>query len=470
MVGYSEDELLHKSFVDITHPDDVRADLDLAEQVFRQEIPFYRIQKRYVRKNGEIIWIKMTASVICDTNGEPLYGLGMVEDITETKRAQEEAFARQKLESVGTLAGGIAHDFNNLLGGVLAQAELGLAKLAAGSNSEAELKAIRNVALRGSEIVRELMVYAGKEAAVLEWVDVRRIVEEMLELLKVSVSKHAVVEANLGSDLAPVRANAAQLRQLVMNLVMNASDAIGDRDGVIRVSTSRLKVGDAGTISGQLPGGGYLQLEVSDTGRGMSPETRAKVFDPFFTTKSTGHGLGLAVVEGIVRSLGGAIDLVSTPGKGTTFQILLPVAETGEPATSGAVFDAQEPKPPSQLRAVLLVEDELPLRQAVGEMLRRRGLNVFEARDGSSAISLLRANAGKIDVILLDLTIPGASSREVVAEASLVRPDIRVVLTSAYGEEMVKDTMSAPQLRGFIRKPFRLGDLVKTLENALSEG
>jgi C4-dicarboxylate-specific signal transduction histidine kinase len=173
------------------------------------------MQKRYVKKNGEIIWINLTASVIRDHDGEPLYGLAIVEDITEVKRAQEQAFARQKLETVGTLAGGIAHDFNNLLGSVLAQAELGLEEHAAGSNPEAQLRAIRDVALRGSAIVRELMVYAGKETAVLELIDLSQIVEEMLELLKVSVSKHTVMEANLGKDLPPVRANAAQLGGLL---------------------------------------------------------------------------------------------------------------------------------------------------------------------------------------------------------------------------------------------------------------
>jgi len=471
MLDYSEDELLLKSFADITHPDDVRADIELAKALFRSEIPFNRMQKRYIKKNGEIIWINLTASLIRDHDGEPLYGLAMVEDITEVKRAQEQAIAWQKLESVGTLATGIAHDFNNLLGGVLAQAELGLEENAAGSNPEAALKAIRNVALRGSEIVRELMVYAGKETAVVGLVDISQIVEEMLELLKVSVSKHAVVEANLGKDLRPVRANAAQLRQIVMNLITNASEAIGDRDGVICVSTSRVTVGrNSGAKSDHLADGDYLQVEVTDTGRGMSLETQAKVFDPFFTTKSAGRGLGLAVVEGIVRGLGGSIQLLSVLGKGTTFRILLPFAETGDPATNDAVLGIKEPTGPSQPRTVLLVEDESPLRLAVGEMLRRRGFKVFEAADGLSAISLLRANVGNIDLIFLDLTIPGASSREVVEEAAQVRPDIRVILTSAYSQEMVTSMVRAPQIRSFIRKPFQLGDLVKTLENVLSEG
>jgi CheY-like chemotaxis protein len=292
----------------------------------------------------------------------------------------------------------------------------------------------------------------------------------MLELLKVSVSKHTVMEANLGKDLRPVRANAAQLRRVVLNLVTNASEAIGDRYGVIRVNTSRVTVcRNSGAISDPLAVGDYLQLEVTDTGRGMSLETQAKVFDPFFTTKSAGHGLGLAVVDGIVRGLGGSIHLLSAPGNGTTFQILLPFAETGDLPTNDAVSGIKEPTRPSQPRSVLLVEDEPPLRLAVGQMLRRRGFKVFEAGDGLSAISLLRANAGNIDLILLDLTIPGASSREVVEEAVQVQPDIRVILTSAYSQEMANSTVIAPQIRCFIRKPFQLGDLVKALESVFSE-
>lgn len=204
MVGYDEAQLVQMSFVDITHPDDVGADVELAEKLFRGEIPFYRIQKRYMKRTGEIIWINLTASIINGPKGEPLHGLAMVEDITEIKRTQEEALVRQKLESVGTLAGGIAHDFNNLLGAVQAQAELALVDI--GSSCKEELTAIRDVAIRGSEIVRQLMIYAGKETTDVQLVDLSKIVEEMLSLLKISVTKHAVIEANLDQDLPAIRA------------------------------------------------------------------------------------------------------------------------------------------------------------------------------------------------------------------------------------------------------------------------
>ena len=240
MVGYPEVELMQKTFAEITHPDEVRIAVDSAERLFKREIPIYRTQKRCQKKNGEIIWVNLTASIIFGPDGRPLHAIAMMEDVTEIKRVQDEAFSRQKLESVGTLAGGIAHDFNNLLGAVQAQAELGLTELGEGSSCEEELKAISEVAMRGSEIVRQLMIYAGKETAADARVDLSKTVDEMLALLRVSVTKRAVIEAHLDQNLPAICASAAQLRQIVMNLITNASDAIGDRDGVIRVITRRV--------------------------------------------------------------------------------------------------------------------------------------------------------------------------------------------------------------------------------------
>ncbi len=467
MVGYDEVELLQLSFVDITHPDDVRTDVYLAEQLFKREIPFYRIQKRYVKKSGEIIWINLTASMITGPNGEPHHGLAMIEDVTEIKRTQEEALFRQKLESVGTLAGGIAHDFNNLLGAIQAQAEMAVTEMDAGASCREELKVICDVATRGSEIVRQLMIYAGKENSVPGPVDLSKTVDEMLSLLKVSVTKHALIQAELQHDLPDIQASAAEIGRVVMNLITNASDAIGDRDGEIRVITRRVTLkGQSAAIA--LPDGDYVQLEVTDTGCGMSPQTQAKVFDPFFTTKSAGRGLGLAVVQGIVRSLGGAIQLTSEPDRGTTFQVFLPCAKTTASASGRAMSGDGGDAVPVRHGTVLVVEDEGNLRQPVVKMLRKSGFEVFEAADGTSAIDLLRANGASIDAILLDMTIPGASSREVVDVAANVRPNIKVILTSAYSQEVIEGSMRAPQICNFIRKPFQLAELLKMLRNSLS--
>jgi nitrogen-specific signal transduction histidine kinase/CheY-like chemotaxis protein len=393
----------------------------------------------------------------------------MTEDITEIKRVQEEALLRQKLESVGTLAGGIAHDFNNLLGAVQAQAELASTELDPDSPCQEELKAICQVAARGSEIVRQLMIYSGRERGDFGLVDLSNTVDEMLLLLKVSVTKRAVIEAHLDRDLPPILASGGQLRQIVLNLITNASDAIGDRDGVIRVITRHVTLtGESGAASfPTLSDGDYVQLEVSDTGRGMSTETQARVFDPFFTTKSAGRGLGLAVVHGIVRTLGGAIHLTSEPDNGTTFQILLPSAETAAPA-NGREDIRGKVVVPTQHGTVLVVEDEDVLRQAVVKMLRKTGFEVFEAADGASAIARLHADGLRVDVMLLDLTIPGASHHEVIAEAAKAKPNMAVILTSAYSQEVIAGEMSSLPIRSFIRKPFQFGDLLNALRNALS--
>jgi CheY-like chemotaxis protein len=252
-----------------------------------------------------------------------------------------------------------------------------------------------------------------------------------------------------------------------MNLITNASEAIGDRDGIIRLTTRAVTVSRATGLLKGVPEGDYVELAVSDTGAGMPPETQARVFDPFFTTKSAGRGLGLAVVHGIIRSLGGGIQIASEPGTGTTVRILLPSAETTADAIIDPVSSGDEPAQQPHRFTVLVVEDEDPLRQAVVKILRREGFEVYEASNGSAAIDRLRADGGKVDLILLDMTVPGASSPEVVAEAARVRPDIKVIVTSAYSREMIMDKMRASQIYGFIRKPFRLGDLMKMLQDVV---
>jgi CheY-like chemotaxis protein len=291
----------------------------------------------------------------------------------------------------------------------------------------------------------------------------------MLELLKLSVSKHAILETDLPDGLPPVRANAAQLRQIVMNLVINASEAVTSRDGYVRVATRRARPDAPGAAFENLADGNYVAIEVSDTGSGMSDENRARMFDAFFTTKSGGHGLGLAVVQGIVRSLGGAIDVVTELGTGTRVKVLLPCIAAAPEVIQDSARRFSEPAGSGRRPKVLVVDDEQPLRQVIVKILRKRGCEVVEAGDGSAAIQALRANSGKIDVVLLDMTLPGAPSNDVVDEASHW-PDVKVVLTSAYSREMLAPSLASPQVQGFIRKPYELDDLVQALFDACSSG
>jgi len=463
-----EQELGH-GWAEGIHPDDAERCFSGYCEAFDARRDCH-IEYRLRRADGEYRWVLCSGVPRFAPGGVFAGYIGSDIDITDLKSAQVEAVERQKLESLGALTSGIAHDFNNLLGSVLAEAELAELEVSAGSSPVVQIQRIKAVAVRASEIVRELMIYSGQDQAEFGSVDLSRLVEEMLELLKVSISKHAVLKTELRKHLPAVRGNAAQIRQIVMNLIINASEALGEKDGVIHVTTSLAGGGrNRSTIpSTNLAEGDYLRLEVSDTGCGITEEQRARIFDPFFSTKFAGRGLGLAVVHGIVRAHAGSIHLSSRPGRGTKFQVFLPcAANASEQNPAPAPESAVETN--GAAATLLFVEDEESLRAAVSKMLSRRGYSVVGAGDGSAAVHLLRSHPREIDIILLDMTLPGTPSREVIAEAQRTRPSVKVVLTSAYSREMVAQSLEAPIVRGFIRKPFQFGELLQLLRNTLDE-
>jgi PAS domain S-box-containing protein len=464
--GKTPEEIAGRPIVDVIGPsgyEDIRPCVESVlsgkKEEYEAEVDYRGIGRR---------WIHAAYMPTRGLDGKVDGWIAIVTDITDLRRAREESFSRQNLESLGTLAGGIAHDFNNLLGAVQAQAEMAQAGLAEGSSPEEELKAIRDVAARGSEIVRELLIYAGKEGKDAELLDVSQVIAEMLELMKISVSKHATFKTDLSQNLPSIRASTAQISQLVMNLVSNASEAIGDRDGTVQVSTRRITLGPDSPEIDRLAEGEYVQLEVSDTGHGMSPETSARVFDPFFSTKSAGRGLGLSVVRGIVSKLGGTIHLSSELGHGTSFLILLPCADSLSEAMREPISDIGQPEWPSQAARVLIVEDEDPLRLATSKMLRRQGFSVIEASDGSAALDAIHAKDKPVDVLFLDVTLPKTPGREVLKEAQRLRPEMRVVVTSAYPKEMAVASLQTT-VEHFVRKPYRLKELVEVIRTTLTE-
>jgi CheY-like chemotaxis protein/two-component sensor histidine kinase len=311
------------------------------------------------------------------------------------------------------------------------------------------------------------MIYSGQDRSVPEPLDISQLVDEMLELLSVSISKNASLKVDLAGNLPMVMGNAPQIRQIVMNLIINSSEAIGTKDGVIRVSTSSVTLGAEAFSENptNLPAGDYMRLEISDTGCGMTEAVQAKIFDPFFSTKFAGRGLGLAVVQGIVRAHGGAIHLKSAPGQGTIFQIFLPLGNAPAQEARGALVHAPLDRAERTAETVLLVEDEESLRLAVAKLLRNQGSSVIEAANGQVAIELFRAHQREIKVMLLDMTIPGCSSREIIEETVRNQPEIKVILMSAYPKEMVANSLDAPQIRGFLRKPFQLRELIRLLRS-----
>ena len=396
---------------------------------------------------------------------EKPYLLIMGRDITEEKRieAENERIERQllhtqKLESLGVLAGGIAHDFNNILTAILGNTELALMRLNPESPVLDNLQRIEKSAVRATDLAKQMLAYSGKGKFVVENLDLNRLIEEMGHMLEVSISKKAVLHFNLKRPLPPVEADATQIRQIVMNLVINASEAIGDRSGVIAVTTGSMVcdqkyLKDVWQCDG-IAEGLYVCIEISDTGCGMDKETMARIFDPFFTTKFTGRGLGMAAVQGIVRGHKGAISVYSESGKGSSFKILLPA--------SGKAFELPEQENRSGIwkgsGVVLLADDEETVRNIGREMLMELGFDVVTASDGRETLDIFKSRSD-IRAVILDLTMPHIDGEQAFAELRKIKPDAMVIISSGYSEYEVTRKFAGKGLNGFISKPYKLSAL-----------
>jgi two-component system cell cycle sensor histidine kinase/response regulator CckA len=397
-------------------------------------------------------------------------------DITEIKRAEEQRQRvemklqdTQKLESLGVLAGGIAHDFNNLLTGVVGNASLARMELPEISPVIPYLDQIDKAAQHAADLCRQMLAYAGKGRFVLQDINLSALVKETTHLLESSMARGVSLHFNLAANLPAVSADATQLRQIVMNLVINASEAIGAESGNVHISTGLVRVDraylDGTVLAPELPEGDYVRLEVTDNGRGMTPDTLAKIFDPFFSTKFTGRGLGLAAVLGIVRGHKGALKVYSEPGKGTSFKILFPCG--GSPETA----QAEMGNAPNHWRGsgiVLVVDDEETVRVTAGRMLQSMGFTVITASDGREGVERFRAAAGEIRAVLLDLTMPHLDGEGAFRELRLLRPEARVLLMSGFNEQEASHRFIGKGLAGFLQKPFRLESLRARLKEILA--
>ncbi len=386
----------------------------------------------------------------------------------ERRQLDERVQQAQKLESLGVLAGGLAHDFNNLLTGVLGHSSLALAELSAESPARGLVEKAQRAALRAADLTKQMLAYSGKAPLVVEPIDLNQVVTEMTELLAVSLSKKAALKCHLADELPPIRADAAHIRQVIMNLVTNASEALGDQSGTISITTGCIecdrKCLEDTWLEEELPAGTYVHLDVADTGCGMDGETLRRIFDPFFSTKFTGRGLGLAAVLGIVRRHHGAIKVQSEPGIGTSFRVLFPKAEAAL-----AVRKAPHPAaaPSGRAATVLVVDDEPEVLEVASMSLKQLGFDVLTARDGQEAVDTFREHAPSIDAVLLDLTMPQLNGEEVFCELHRLRPEVPVLLASGYSEADVSDRLVSRGYAGFIQKPFLPDALVEKVRTAL---
>jgi PAS domain S-box-containing protein len=407
-------------------------------------------------------------SPLRDESGAVAGALCVATDITERRKAEQALLQAQKLESLGVLAGGIAHDFNNLLVGILGNAGLALAELSPESPARPTIEQIEETAQRAAELVGQMLAYSGKGRFIIRRINLNALVEEMTHLLRISIAKGVVLKYNFAPDLPSVEADATQMRQVVMNLVINASDAIGDRSGVITVNTGVMRADRAYLtetyLAPDLPEGDYVYLEVSDTGSGIDQAARERIFEPFFTTKFTGRGLGLAAVLGIVRGHSGAIKIYSEPGRGSTFKVLLPCVNA--PA---------EPEQPivqagddwTGAGTILIVDDEETVRAVTARAVERLGFNVLFASDGLEGVETYRAHADEIVCVLLDMTMPRLNGEDAFREIRRIRPDARVILMSGYNEQEATNRFAGKGLAGFLQKPYQLAVLRDALRTAL---
>ncbi len=475
ILGIAIEEIRKGGWETALHPED-------REQVIKQwhsvleGKPATSLEHRFLRPDGSTLWALTHFAAEKGPSGEITGCIGTVADITERKREEEESRkleARvqhaQRWQSLGILAGGLAHDFNNLLAVILGNARMALMDIPAGSPVVEYLAEIESATSRAADLTSQMLAYAGKGQVILQAVDLAQLTAGMANLLQTIISKKAVIQYDLPSALPVITADAAQMRQVVINLITNASEALGEGGGIIKVSAGSLDADRTYLRSAysddHLPAGRYVYLEFSDSGCGMSPETQAKIFDPFFSTKFTGRGLGLAAVLGIVRAHHGTLKVFSRPGAGATFRILFPCSEkaAGRREPASLVVEAGR-----GCGTVLVIDDEPGLRHLARTILEKSGFTVLTAVDGGDAINVFREHSDEVDAVMLDMTMPVMSGEETLAELQRLRPDVPVLLCSGYSEREVVDRVVGQAHAGFLKKPYEPAELVETLQGALA--
>ncbi len=400
----------------------------------------------------------------------------LVEKEQSARRAAEfsEAQSRhvQKLESIGVLAGGIAHDFNNLLHVVLGNADIALSNLKAGSPSREPIEEVVRATLRAADLTRQLLAYSGKGAFVVRHLDLSTEVREMATLLRTAISKQATLAWELASNLPAVSADPTQIRQIVMNLITNASDSLGESGGTISLRTGITRLEDLDNqhfgvpLEAETPADPsddpFVYLEIADTGGGMTPDTLGRIFDPFFSTKFTGRGLGLAAVMGIVRSHHGLIRVRTAPGEGTAFRVLFPAVagaarKMGKPTAERSDWQGSG--------TILVVEDEEGVREVAERILQEIGFQTIGAEDGRRALEIMGEVGDSVTAVLLDLSMPRMGGAETFRRLRALRPELPILMMSGYTEQVVAPQFSGsgPGITGFLQKPFLAEDLIAVL-------
>jgi len=474
LMGWTVEQVVGRATLDFVHPDDAER-LDVAKW---NTTSTTRHRCRLLRSDGGWRWADLLGR-IAGPDDEPDHPLVItvidaqaeVEARDALQRAEEERHRLDeqvresaRLESLSQLAGGIAHDFNNLLVGVLGNAEMALQDLPPDSPVRSRLTALSTAAQRAAELTRQLLDFTGRQPRQRLPLDLALLIFDSVDLARSMMAREVAVTVHLGSGTPAVTGDRGQLQQVVMNLLMNASEAVDQRSGQIEVSTRFRHLADDAAAELGLDGGTYVTLGISDNGIGIAAEHQPRIFDPFFTTRSGGRGLGLSVVSGIVRSHLGAVQVTSDPGHGSTFEVWLPAADAHLAPLA----------PPTNFRlhrqpTVLVVDDDDQVRDVVGDILRRAGFQVLAVARGREAISLFAVRHATIDTVVLDLTMPDVSGAEVMVVLRAVEPSIPIVLISGYLSNDPTREATTMKAAGFVQKPFLPEELVDAVRRSLHQ-
>ncbi len=468
LLGYSEEELLALRVTDLTHADDVEADLAERRRLIRGETRSNDLLMRLLRRDGKVVWVYANNSVVQDAAGTPLYYLAYIRDVSERKVLEEQLRQAQKMEAVGQLAGGVAHDFNNLLTAIIGNAELLLRTIDLEDRRRLDVLEINRAAHRAATLTRQLLAFSRKQVLQPRIVDLNGVVAELTAMLGRIIGEHVELRLQLEPALGRVLADPGQLEQVITNLAVNARDAMPS-GGTLTIRTANV---DPSEVPPSRPEsspllGPLVELSVSDDGVGMDERTQARLFEPFFTTKELGRGtgLGLATAYGIVRQSGGHIRVSTRLHHGSTFSIYLPMAEgTPEPGMEAGGWSDM----PRGSGTILVVEDEDAVRYLACRVLRGNGYRVLEAGDPAGALRIVREQEQPVDLLVTDIVMPGMSGPALAERLVAAWPALRVLYITGYAEEAIERQGALPAGGALLEKPFTAQQLADSVRQALA--
>lgn len=472
-IGISESQQIGKSDFDLF-------DHDMAEYIRQydkkvlEEGEAVSIEERVTSLDGSRVILDTLKAPIYNSNGQLLGLVSISRDITERKRIEEERQTleqqfqhSQKLESLGVLAGGIAHDFNNILAIIIGNCSMAMM---APDTADKRIPEIEKAAERAAGLCRQMLAYAGKAQSVMTQVNMTVLADEMVKMLESTINQNVEIKPDLSVDVPAIIGDAGQLRQVVMNLIINGSESIGESQGIVLVSLTKRAIGTdqrernhLGTI---IPPGWYACLEVTDNGCGMDEETKLRIFEPFYTTKFTGRGLGLSAVLGIISAHKGALQLFSQSGKGTTFKIYLPI-NSGSDSIGDESFDQKPAEPWQGIGTVLLVEDEESIMSVAQSMLELLGFRVIEACNGKEALEMYQKNAGEITMVLTDIGMPIMDGYSLIRELKMLNPQLPIIVSSGFGDTVVTSKIPNEAIAELVSKPYNFDQLREVLKRVV---